>query len=397
MEKALFLAAFFFAYTVQVITGFAGNIFAMPVGTTLLGLESTVSILNAMGFFACGLLTALNIKSVNWRELGKILGAMIVFMVLGIWLDTLVPLHILLKIYGVIIVIIGIKNLAVPQQKFMPEWALWIILALAGLIQGMFVSGGALLVIYAVQKLRDQQQFRITLSAVWTVLNLIYAGIAFQQGHFTGDVVQIIVFCVPLAVSGQQAAEEDQPGKVPQTHVRAVVVRRRHLAGYVVAFGGARRCCLGYNDPRCNRGKGTTMAQEYARIFAALDGASTQEAVAQRAVTLAADNHAKLMFGHVIDSVPYEASGVDFEALCAEGKKRIEADLADVLAAARQNPDIPSVEVSVHAGRIADTLEHELIEPFEHQVRVRGQRVHVPHPQPPLRRAGGEAVGNEAE
>ena len=163
MEKALFLAAFFFAYTVQAITGFAGNIFAMPVGTTLLGLESTVSILNAMGFFACGLLTALNIKSVNWRELGKILGVMIVFMVLGIWLDTLV-------------------------------------LALAGLIQGMFVSGGALLVIYAVQKLRDQQQFRITLSAVWTVLNLIYAGIAFQQGHFTGDVVQIIVFCVPLAV-----------------------------------------------------------------------------------------------------------------------------------------------------------------------------------------------------
>ena len=197
MEKALFLAAFFFAYTVQAITGFAGNIFAMPVGTTLLGL---VSILNAMGFFACGLLTLLNLKSVNWRELGKILAVMIVFMVVGIWLDTLVPLHILLKIYGGVIVIIGIKNLAMPQQKFMPEWSLWIILALAGLIQGMFVSGGALLVIYAVQKLRDQQQFRITLSATWTVLNFIYAFIAFQQGHFTGGVIEIIIFCVPLAV-----------------------------------------------------------------------------------------------------------------------------------------------------------------------------------------------------
>ena len=63
------------------------------------------------------------------------------------------------------------------------------------------------------------------------------------------------------------------------------------------------------------------MAQEYARIFAALDGASTQEA-----------------------------------------------------AAARQNPDIPSVEVSVHAGRIADTLEHELIEPFEPNLVVCGER-----------------------
>ena len=200
MEKALFLATFFFAYTVQAITGFAGNIFAMPVGTTLLGLESTISILNAMGFFACGLLTVLNIKSVHWREFGKIIAVMTVFMFVGIWLDTLMPLHILLKIYGAVIVVIGVKNLLVPQQKFMPEWSLWIILALAGLIQGMFVSGGALLVIYAVQKLRDQQQFRITLSAIWTVLNFVYACIAFQQGHFTGDVLQIIVFCIPLAV-----------------------------------------------------------------------------------------------------------------------------------------------------------------------------------------------------
>ena len=56
------------------------------------------------------------------------------------------------------------------------------------------------------------------------------------------------------------------------------------------------------------------MAQRYKRIFAALDGGSTQEAVAQRAIALAAGNHAELVFGHVIDSVPYEASGVDFEA-----------------------------------------------------------------------------------
>ena len=200
MEKALFLAAFFFAYTVQAITGFAGNIFAMPVGTHLLGLGSSVAVLNAMGFFACGLLGIMNIKHVNWRELAKIVLTMLPFVLVGIWLDTLLPLHVLLKIYGLVILLVGAKNLLSKRQKFLPEWALWIVLALAGLIQGMFVSGGALLVIYAVQKLRDQQQFRITLSAVWTVLNLIYAGIAFQQGHFTGDVVQIIVFCVPLAV-----------------------------------------------------------------------------------------------------------------------------------------------------------------------------------------------------
>ena len=73
-------------------------------------------------------------------------------------------------------------------------------LALAGLIQGMFVSGGALLVIYTVQKLQDRQQFRATLSMVWAVLNFIYAGIAVQQGYFTPDVVQVVLMCIPAAV-----------------------------------------------------------------------------------------------------------------------------------------------------------------------------------------------------
>lgn len=200
MEKALFLAAFFFAYTIQAITGFAGNIFAMPVGTHLLGLGSSVAVLNAMGFFACGLLGVMNIKHVNWRELAKIVLTMLPFVLVGIWLDTVLPLHVLLKIYGLVILLVGAKNLLSKRQKFLPEWALWIVLALAGLIQGMFVSGGALLVIYTVQKIADRQQFRATLSMVWAILNFIYAAIAFQQGSFTGDVVQVVLMCIPLAV-----------------------------------------------------------------------------------------------------------------------------------------------------------------------------------------------------
>lgn len=200
MEKALFLAAFFFAYTIQAVTGFAGNIFSMPVGTHLLGLHSSVAVLNAMGFFACGLLAVMNIKHVHWRELAKIVLTMLPFVLVGIWLDSVLPLDVLLKIYGLIILLVGAKNLVSKRQRFLPEWALWIVLALAGLIQGMFVSGGALLVIYTVQKLQDRQQFRATLSMVWAVLNFIYAGIAVQQGYFTPDVVQVVLMCIPAAV-----------------------------------------------------------------------------------------------------------------------------------------------------------------------------------------------------
>ena len=115
------------------------------------------------------------------------------------------------------------------------------------------------------------------------------------------------------------------------------------------------------------------MAQ-YRRIFAALDGASTQQAVAERALALAADNGAELMFGHVIDSVPNEANGADFAALCTEGKQRIEEELVDKLREARANPAIPSVEVQVRAGRVAETLAEQLVAPFAPDLVVCGER-----------------------
>ena len=59
VKNVIFLAVFLFGYTVQAITGFAGNIFCMPVGTLTLGLQSSVSILNATGFLACTVLAVL--------------------------------------------------------------------------------------------------------------------------------------------------------------------------------------------------------------------------------------------------------------------------------------------------------------------------------------------------
>ena len=112
----------------------------------------------------------------------------------------------------------------------------------------------------------------------------------------------------------------------------------------------------------------------YKRIFAALDGASTQEAVAQRAITLAAEEGAELTFGHVIDSVPYEASGVDFEALCVEGKKRIEEEIGGLLEEARNNPAIPSVQLLLRACRITDTLSKQLIATVEPDLVICGER-----------------------
>lgn len=112
----------------------------------------------------------------------------------------------------------------------------------------------------------------------------------------------------------------------------------------------------------------------YDRIFAALDGGSTQEAVLSRAIAIAEDNNAELLLGHVIDSVPYEANGIDFAALCEDGQARIEEVLGDLLEKARTSEKIKDVRLEVRAGRINDTLAERLIDPFEPDLVICGAR-----------------------
>ena len=47
----------------------------------------------------------------------------------------------------------------------------------AGIIHGMFVSGGALLVIYAAGALKDKEEFRATIALIWLTIGCYITGI----------------------------------------------------------------------------------------------------------------------------------------------------------------------------------------------------------------------------
>ena len=96
--------------------------------------------------------------------------------------------------------------------------------------------------------------------------------------------------------------------------------------------------------------------------------------------------HAKARAGHVAQHgvrlfqrgvyilAVYEAAGTDFAALAMDMKEKLEDSLGDMLEAARNNPDIPSVGVVVKAGRITETLNEELIQPFDPDLVICGER-----------------------
>ena len=112
----------------------------------------------------------------------------------------------------------------------------------------------------------------------------------------------------------------------------------------------------------------------YNKIFAALDGGATQEAVVRRALSIAHDNNAEVLFGHVIDSVPYEATGIDFAALTDDGRQRIEEQMEAYFTRARNDECIPSFELKVRAGRVSETLLETLINPYHPDLVICGVR-----------------------
>lgn len=112
----------------------------------------------------------------------------------------------------------------------------------------------------------------------------------------------------------------------------------------------------------------------YNRIFAALDGAGTQEAVVRRALSIAHDNNAEVLFGHVIDSIPYEANGIDFASLTQDGKERLEAAMEPYFTRARNDECIPKISLEVRAGRVTETLTEALIEPYNPDLVICGVR-----------------------
>ena len=175
----------------------------MPFGIMTIGHTEAIVVLNCAGFLASGSIAFMNRKYILWREVAKIGVVMIVCMALGAWLITVAPLAFLTKVYGVAIVAIAVWGLFFNKQnRVLPEWVLFLIVVVAGLIQGMFVSGGSFLAIYALQKIKDKNAFRGTTCTVWTILNATYATYCIATGAFTSEVAVIFAVCVPLLIVG---------------------------------------------------------------------------------------------------------------------------------------------------------------------------------------------------
>ena len=126
------------------------------------------------------------------KEFGKMAGIMIPGIIAGHFIGPYLESNqqLLYKLLGSVVVFFALFNLYkfIRKQKLrkpiLPVSVL--VIALAGLVHGMFVCGGPLLIVYASEALQDKEEFRATVSAVWIVLNGIMLARDINSGVFKG-------------------------------------------------------------------------------------------------------------------------------------------------------------------------------------------------------------------
>ncbi|MCH4167078.1 MAG: sulfite exporter TauE/SafE family protein [Megasphaera sp.] len=201
-QEGMFLLVLFVANTIQAVTGFAGTLLAMPPSILLIGPDRAKVILNIMAFFSSVFISCCSYRYIDGKELGKILLYMGIGMIGGIYIYTICPLSFLLPFYGIFIIAVGLQKLCFSSDTHLSRYLSYGVLLGAGIMHGMFVSGGALLVFYAAVTFKNKRVFRATLAAVWLILSLFLMAKDYVNGFYDQEVIFLTIASIlPLVAA----------------------------------------------------------------------------------------------------------------------------------------------------------------------------------------------------
>lgn len=182
MIEVLFFVVILFGVFLQSSVGF-GTVVTMPLGILLMGMAVTKPVVTFVALLTGVGVLITNYKCINWRELIKMSSVMLIGILAALWIAGRVQMNFLLIIYGAVVIGIGVKKLFFPAKRQTSKAVQNAALGIAGVMQGLFVSGGSFLAVYAVDRMPDKREFRATTNALWVILNLVLLITYFANGQ----------------------------------------------------------------------------------------------------------------------------------------------------------------------------------------------------------------------
>lgn len=219
-SEFLFFIVILLANIIQGITGFAGTILAMPFSIMLVGYDTAKPVLNVLGLISGVYVFAGNRKAVDWREFKKIVLIMAFGIFAGMGIRELLSGRESLLYHGLGVFVIVIALQGLYQKLILPKLPVRSgastaggggrlrkgldlgLLAAAGIVHGIFVSGGPLLIGYLTRRIRDKTAFRATISTVWIVLNAIILVGDIRSGIWTEGSLRSLAVAIPFLLGG---------------------------------------------------------------------------------------------------------------------------------------------------------------------------------------------------
>ena len=228
LEFFLFVIVVLSTNIIQGITGFAGTVLAMPFTILLFGIDVAKPSLTILTTLACVLIVIRNFKNISWKTFFHMFVLMFIGVFIGEYLYHLFQPSILLQIYAVFVICVAVSGLLKKKERSMPDSILSYIVVLAGIIHGMFISGGPLLIIYAVRKLPRKEEFRATLSLIWISLNIYLMYKQFTNGLMTVSTLQTTALAIPalfagVFIGGRLAGKMSQETFLKLTYILLVI------------------------------------------------------------------------------------------------------------------------------------------------------------------------------
>ncbi len=196
------------AYITHVMAGFGSLILAITIGSNFYPIEFLLPVMVPLNVLVNSYIVTRHRTFIHKQVLFKqIFPLMLVGLLIGILLFNLVHGQILKKMFGIFVVGMSTMQLAGLRQTTMATPALSpaksrVFLLFGGVIQGLYASGGPL-VVYVVSRLNlDKSVFRSTLSALWLILGCVLMISYVVTGRLSVGTLTFTGALAPLIIVG---------------------------------------------------------------------------------------------------------------------------------------------------------------------------------------------------
>lgn len=176
-----FCAVVSMGYAIQTVAGFGSMLFCVTVGAQLVGVQEVLNLAVPVSVLQTGYILVKDHRHIRWRLLlTRVLPLLGLGMALPLILMHRGQADSLRPVFGAMVLVLALRELwlsrrakADVERAPLGPVAFALTTTGAGVVHGIFATGGPLLV-YGMGRLKlDKSAFRASLSLVWLLLNLV--------------------------------------------------------------------------------------------------------------------------------------------------------------------------------------------------------------------------------